>query len=315
VSPATICIVTPSFNRKEYLGATMDSVLGQDYPNLEYVLVDGGSTDGSAEVIAARAGDLAWWVSEPDSGPWEAINKGFGHTTSEVMGWLGSDDLLMPWTLAVVGELFAQFPEIEWLTTLFPLACDEEGRSVACSPRAPSTREGFFHGENLPEAGWPATDFIMQEATFWRRSLWDRTGGYVAESLKLAADFELWARFHLADAKLYGVPTPLASFRQHGNQKSLRERAAYIDEARNVLLQYGGKLPTPPSPPRMPLWRRALVRVLPRRVRLVVGRAVERLAGLDQAPPTPAPQAPKLVHDGAGKGWRVEGYEEALDDA
>lgn len=290
VALPTISVVTPSFNRKRYLAETMDSVLGQRYPKLEYVVVDGASTDGSAELINDRAHELAWSVSEPDGGAWEAINKGFAHTSGEVMGWLGSDDLLMPWALSVIGELFARFPQIEWLTTVYPLVCDESGRAVACSYRAAYSKKGFFRGDNLPEAGWPGADFIMQESTYWRRSLWDRAGARVEESLRLAADFELWARFHRADGRLYGVATPLAGFRMHGDQKSQTDRASYIEEAREVFLRYGGQ---PPHP-------------LAAGVRLVLARALpRRLQGIWPLTRFLIPQ-PVFVHHGPGVGWRIE---------
>ena len=255
----------------------MDSVLGQDYPGLEYVLVDGRSTDGSAELIEDRAGELAWWISEPDDGPWEAVNKGFSHTSGEVMGWLGSDDLLMPWSLSIVGEIFATFPQIDWLTTMFPTRCDELGRPVESDYLSAYSADAFFRGENLPFAGWQAAGFIQQEATYWRRSLWERVGGRLDESLKLAADFELWARFHRSGAKLYGVPIPLACFRVHGNQLSRNSRG-YTEEAQLVLRRYGGK---PETIPGVPFMRRALVRVLPRSFQRLAGKVA---AGLLSSP-------------------------------
>ncbi len=138
-----ISIVTTSFNRRTFLQAALDSVLTQGYENLEYVVVDGGSTDGSAEIVRQYADRLAWWVSEADGGQYEGINKGFRHTSGEVMGWLNSDDLHLPWTLSVVGELFATFPQIEWLTTSFPLAWNERGEPTACQYRAAYSRAGF----------------------------------------------------------------------------------------------------------------------------------------------------------------------------
>ena len=279
----------------------MDSVLGQSYPGLEYVVVDGSSTDGSVELIERRAAELAWWASEPDGGAWEAINKGFAHTSGEVMGWLGSDDLLMPWSLSIVGEIFATFPQIEWLTTLYPTRCDEQGRPVQSDYLDAYSPDAFFRGENLPAAGWRAAGFIQQEATFWRRALWERAGGQLDESLKLAADFELWARFHRSGAKLYSVAVPLACFRMHGNQKS-HNLQGYIDEARGVLLRYGGK---PATVPGVPLLRRILVRILPLRVRRVGANA---LVGLLGSPPPSTRDRLCVVHDGPGQGWRIRGH-------
>lgn len=119
-TPPSISIVTPSYNRRRYLGDTIRSVLATGYPALEYAVVDGQSSDGSAELIAGHASRLAWWVSEPDGGQYDAINKGFARTSGEIMGWLNSDDLYLPWTLTVVGEVFAGLPQVEWITTAFP---------------------------------------------------------------------------------------------------------------------------------------------------------------------------------------------------
>jgi glycosyltransferase involved in cell wall biosynthesis len=294
----TITVVTPSFNRKEYLAETMDSVLGQGYPKLEYIVVDGKSTDGSTELIERRAGELAWWVSEPDSGAWEAINKGFAHASGEVMGWLGSDDLLMPWSLSIVGEIFATFPQIEWLTTQIPMMCDEDGRPVDSYRLDAYGADEFFRGENLPYAGWKAAGFIQQESTYWRRTLWERVGGRLDESLRLAADFDLWARFHRAGAKLYGVRVPLACFRLHANQLSQDSRG-YTEEARRVLLSYGS---VPPTVPGVPSLRRALVRFVPLRVQRAGASA---LAGLLGSQPTRHGLC--VVRDSRGEGWRIEG--------
>ena len=132
----------------------------------------------------------------------------------------------------------------------FPLTCDETGRPVKSFYRDAYSSDAFFRGENLPFAGWPAVGFIQQESTYWRRSLWDRTGGRLDESLELAADFELWARFHRSSAELYSVPVPLASFRVHSDQKS-RNLEAYIDEAQSVLTRYGGNPRTVRGVPRL----------------------------------------------------------------
>jgi glycosyltransferase involved in cell wall biosynthesis len=278
----TISVVTPSFNRVRYLAAALDSVLGQGYPGLEYVVADGGSTDGSVEVIAERADMLTAWMSEPDEGPWHAINKGFARTTGEVMGWLGSDDLLTPWALAVVGEIFGAFAEVEWLTTLYPIVWDDAGRAVRCFYQDAYSHEAFLRGENLPGAGWPATGWIQQESTFWRRTLWDRAGGRLDESLRLAADFDLWARFHETGAELVGVATPLGGFRMHGNQKSAGDLPGYIDEAKDIFRRVGG---TPGS-----------------RLGDLVRRTVPRRFGLKGLH-----AAQKMcVHEGADGGWRLE---------
>jgi hypothetical protein len=251
-----ISIVTPSFNQGRFLTETMDSVLGQRYPNLEYVVVDGGSTDDSPAVIEARANELAWWVSEKDGGQYDAINKGFARTSGDVMAWLNSDDKYTPWALWTVGEVFRQLPEVQWVTTLLPLHWDEHGLPTKCKPVHGYTKEGFFRGQHLQRPGEWDKAFIQQESTFWRRSLWEKAGGRIDASLQLAGDFELWAKFY-QHADLYGIPLPLGGFRMHGEQKTALRMDAYFKEAEAVLSRHDGRVePVPKTAPHFGLWRR-----------------------------------------------------------
>ncbi len=237
-----ISIVTPSYNQGQFLEQAMLSVLAQDYPDLEYVVMDGGSTDGSVELIRKHEQRLAYWTTGPDAGQYDALNQGFAKTTGEVMAWLNSDDKYTPWALRIVGEIFATLPEVQWLTTLYPMTWDDQGRAIRCTYLGGYSKRGFFRGENLPGAGWYAKGFIQQESTFWRRSLWQRAGAYLATSLKFASDFELWTRFH-QHAELYGVGTPLAGFRVHQAQKTAHHLMEYIEEAKTVLRESGQSKP------------------------------------------------------------------------
>lgn len=236
----TISIVTPSFNRKRFLGDAMASVIGQEYPALEYVVMDGGSTDGSVDVIRECEDRLAHWSSEADAGQYEAINKGFARTSGEIMGWLNSDDAYLPGALSVVGEIFAQNPEVQWLTTLYPLVMDGSGRVIRCAPRGPFSAQAFYRGDNLPGGAWRAGGWIQQESTFWRRSLWEKAGGRMDMDCGDAADFDLWARFFKI-AELYCADAPLGIFRRHGDQKTEKSFERYHQDALASLVRHGGR--------------------------------------------------------------------------
>lgn len=235
-----ISIVTPSFNQGRFLDEAMRSVLDQGYPSLEYMVADGGSDDESRDVIKRHSSRLLWWVSERDGGQYDAINKGFAKATGGIMAWLNSDDKYLPSALFLAASIFQQLPEAEWLTSLYPLICDKEGKIVRCAPRHPFSRAGFMKGENLPGEGRLASGWIQQESTFWRRSLWERAGGALDASIGAAADFDLWARF-FRHAELYAVEAPIGVFRRHGGQKTGQARKTYLDQAKQAFYRHGGK--------------------------------------------------------------------------
>ena len=235
----SISIVTPSFNQGLFLESALRSVLDQNYPALEYVVMDGGSTDGSASILRRYEARLAGWTHAPDAGQYDAVAKGFARTKGEILGWLNSDDALVPGALSVVGEIFAQFPQIEWLTTTRPLFWDARDRIVRCEALAGFSRGGFFAGEHLKREGCFDAGFIQQESTFWRRSLWEKAGGFDPD-FPLAGDFALWARF-FEHAELVGIDTPLAGFRLHDNQKTGHRFAEYAREAEEAFVKYGGR--------------------------------------------------------------------------
>jgi glycosyltransferase involved in cell wall biosynthesis len=226
MTPVTpkISLVTPCLDQASTLGAAMDSVLDQNYSELEYVVIDGGSTDGSVATIEQHSSRLAYWVSEPDDGHYPAVNKGFAKTTGEIMGYLNSDDLLLPGSLSLIAELFTAFPAIEWITGAY-MAIDDVGRPVGVN--IPS-RWSRWH---LIVAG--AGRSVPQEATFWRRSLWERAGGGLDETFSLAADYELWVRF-ARHAQLTTVRAPLACFRHMTGQRSVALGERYAEEVARI---------------------------------------------------------------------------------
>ncbi len=233
-------MVTPSYNQGGFLESAIESVLDQKYPAVEYGIIDGGSTDSSVEIIQRHSSQFAFWTSEPDKGQYDAINKGFAHTSGEIMGWLNSDDLHAPWTLSVVGEIFAIFPEVEWLTTAFPLRWDAQGRAVSCTYRQGFSRASILAGDTFTGVEGCVIGPIQQESTFWRRSLWERAGGALDISLDAAADFDLWMRF-AHHAEPVAVTTPLAGFRKHGEQKTSLALDKYQQQAHTSFLKNGGR--------------------------------------------------------------------------
>jgi glycosyltransferase involved in cell wall biosynthesis len=240
----SIAIVTPSFNQSQFLPACIASVLDQGYASLQYAIIDGGSTDGSVEIIKSNAGSLHYWRSHPDKGPYAAIAEGFAKTDAEVLGWINSDDILLPWALRIVGGIFRDCPEVEWVTTEMPIEIGADGLPYHSWQIPGFNESGFRHRENLVAPSSPqAISFIQQESTFWRRSLWEKAGSRFDSRLKLAGDFELWDRF-FDYARLYSINLPLGAFRLHSaSQASVGTRNQYVGECEMVLSRHDDTAP------------------------------------------------------------------------
>jgi GT2 family glycosyltransferase len=209
--PPSIAIVTPSFKQAKFIERTIRSVLDQSYPNLEYHVQDGGSEDGTKEILERYADRLARWESRADRGQAQAINLGFAKTSGEIMAWLNSDDILLPGALAYVAAYFNQHPGIDVVyghRILIDESDQEIGRWVMPA-----------HDDEV--LSW--ADYIPQETLFWRRRIWDKAGGQVDESFRFAMDWDLLVRFRAAGAVFHPLPRFLGAFRIHPQQKTSAE--------------------------------------------------------------------------------------------
>ncbi len=184
-----LSIITPSFNQGAFLERTIRSVLDQGYPNLEYVVVDGGSSDNSVEIIKRYSDQLAWWVSEPDEGQTEAINKGIERTSGEIVAYINSDDYYMPGAFEkAIGAL--ESSGASWVAGA-AVDIDEERPDTevrVLRPVPPRTHEGRLRGRHwwILEPLW----CVPQPSTFWRRDLFDRFGLF-RRDMHYAFDAEL----------------------------------------------------------------------------------------------------------------------------
>ena len=220
-----ISIVTPSYNQAQYLEDTIKSVLDQQYPNLEYIIIDGGSTDGSVDIIKKYEKYLAYWVSKSYQGLYPMVEDGFKKSSGEIMAWLNSDDMYHRKSLFTVAEIFTDFPKIKWMMGN-PTWFDDQGRIVQCAEAPRWSKYRFYTGDYR---------WIQQESTFWRKELWEKAGAKMDPSLKLAGDLELWIRFFRHE-QLYVIKGLIGGFRVRAkNQKSLESLNEYFIEAEKLL--------------------------------------------------------------------------------
>jgi len=228
--PPRIAIVTPSFNHVRYLSATIDSILGQDYPNLHYHVQDGASVDGTLELLQGR-GDSISWRSEPDQGQAHAINIGFAGVDCDIMAYLNSDDMLLPGTLAYVVNFFLARPEID----------------IVYGHRVFIDREGLEVGRAVLPAHHDKTlryaDYIPQETMFWRRRVWQALGS-LDESFHYALDWDFILRAQAAGFRFERLPRFLACFRVHDEQKTAATYAVGVKEMQVLRRRHLGFSPT-----------------------------------------------------------------------
>ncbi len=227
--PPLVTIVTPSYNQARFLEDTIRSVLSQDYPHIEYIIVDGGSTDGSVDIIRKYEDRLAWWVSEPDRGQAHAINKGFARARGEIWAWINSDDIYTPHAVREAVAFLEAHPEVGMVYG-DALYIDEENRVLGRFPSAQTDYRkllrGFVH--------------IPQATAFFRADL-VREVGFLNENLYYAFDYDLWVRLARRAALRY-VPRHWAYFRIHLDSKTIQADDRCWPEMWQVYRREGGGL-------------------------------------------------------------------------
>ena len=221
-----IAVVTPSYNTGKHIEAAIRSVLDQDYTDFDYIVMDGGSTDNTVDVLKSF-GDRLRWVSQKDKGQGDAIHRGFGQTTGEILTWLNSDDTYAPGAFRAVAEFFAANPDVA-LVYGNANYTDADGSLIApCVHVEPYNARRLFY----------YSDFIVQPTTFFRRSAYEAVGG-IDTSLHFAMDYDLWLKIARRFKVAY-LPRHLADFRWLFDNKTATGSFRRLDEIRALVARQG----------------------------------------------------------------------------
>jgi len=215
-----VSIITPSYNQAQFLEDTIQSVLTQDYPHIEYIIVDGGSTDHSVDIIQRYSDRLAWWVSETDKGQTDALNKGFAHATGEIFAWINSDDTYLPEAISEAVEFLTTHPDAAMVYGDANLI-DEQGSVIGSFPARQTDLRHILRG----------SVHIPQQTTFFWARLWKQVGP-LDPTFYFAMDYDLWVRLAKHGQLIY-KPRKWANFRLHSTGKSiLRDDRCYPEMLR-----------------------------------------------------------------------------------
>lgn len=223
-----ISVITPSYNQGEFLEDTIQSILGQNYPNLEYIICDGGSTDNSRQIIEKYQDRITWWCSEKDKGQTDAINKGMHKATGEIVGWINSDDVLFPGALFKIAEHYMQHPETDFLNGSIA-DLDRKGNFIKFTQPIMSK---YFMKRGC------AT--ICQQGMFWKRNIFDKIG-YLNPDFHARMDVEWLIRVYEGGYNVKLLKLPIGGIRVYGETKTALGGAIWDNDAKAIISIYGGK--------------------------------------------------------------------------
>lgn len=222
-----ISIVTPSYNQAKYLERTILSVLSQNYPKTEYIIMDGNSTDGSIEIIRKYSDQLSYWVSQPDKGQADAINRGFDHASGQIYSWLNSDDTYEPNTLRTIARIFNADPNVRFVYGEGWYIDEEDKRIRPCK----------FVRHTFPYNYLVNKDPILQQAAFWRSDLWTETG-ILDINLNWVFDWDWFIRAY-QNTNFYYNPQFLSNYRVHSDAKTRSGNIKRRYEQAYITKKYG----------------------------------------------------------------------------
>jgi len=228
MSNPKISIIVPCLNMASYIESTIKSILNQNYDNLELIIVDGGSTDGTLTVLKQYESNISILLTEKDDGMYHAIRKGIELSSGDIIAWLNADDIYFPWTLRTVANAFSYNTKVEWLCGI-PAFLNEDGslkkiyNNLSAKPKN-AILNGWFK-----DGGY---GFLQQESMFWKRELFYKAGKLTLRH-RLAADFELWIKY-AKYADLWSVNLPLAAFRLRTSSLSKKYKTKYLSEVNDI---------------------------------------------------------------------------------
>ena len=230
----SITIITPSFNQVDFLEQTINSVLEQNYPNLQFAIIDGNSTDGSIDIINKYRSQLDFVIIESDSGQSDAINKGLARATGDIVGWLNSDDILLPDALHTIADHFAADQQTEWLIGSARFQSPDGELLDIIRPSGDFSLSGALFRDH--------TFNIPQPATFWKRTLLEEVG-LLDTTLHYCMDFDLWCRFLAAGHRPKIVDDQLATYRMHPQSKTCSAQQMFAAALIEIEKRYAHHLP------------------------------------------------------------------------